>query len=126
MHASRESRAHRIAAALALLAAGAIAACGEDSGERPPAAGPYTPGSGTPGVPAGAPYDVDGRQWLDLGQRARFEATEAFIEDNPERCDGADVGAVAFYATNSFGTDFPLDVPAADALAEGCDASLQS
>lgn len=114
------------ALALALL----IAGCGGDDGygeaSGPPAAGANTPAAGTPGVEPGVPYDVDGDDWERLGQTDRFEAATRFIEDNPERCEGADVGIVTFYVTNSYGLDFPRDIPAADVLAEGCDAALQS
>ena len=91
-----------------------------------PAAGENTPPAGTPGVPEGAPYDLDGNRWKRLSQGEQFDAAAAYVEDNPERCEGADVGIVAFYVTNSYSTDFPLEIPAADVLAEGCDAALQS
>jgi hypothetical protein len=91
-----------------------------------PAAGENTPPTGTPGVPKGVAYDVDGRGWERLARPERLAAAKEFIADNPSRCEGADVGAVAFYVTNSYGIDFPLDIPAADILLEGCDADAQS
>jgi hypothetical protein len=39
-----------------------------------PAAGENTPPAGTPGVPDGASYDLDGAQWQRLGRAAQFEA----------------------------------------------------
>jgi hypothetical protein len=126
----RRSRpSHLAVAVVAALALAAIPGCGGGGDEGPPsvpAAGPDTPPSGSPGVRAGAPYDVDGRGWLELSQAEQFEAAGAFIEDHPERCADAAVGSVSFYATNSYGTDFPLDIAAADVLLEGCDAARQS
>ncbi len=108
----------------------ALGACGDDPAPPPegvPAAGVNTPPAGTPGVPEGAPYDVDGTGWAKLGKNEKFAAAEAFIAANPGRCDAdADVGIVTFYVTNSYGLDFPPDIPAADVLAEGCDAARQS
>ncbi len=122
--------------AVATLAASAlialpIAGCGDEetptgAPEGVPAAGPYTPPSGTPGVSEGASYDLDGRKWLRLTQAQQFETANDFIADTPERCDGAEVGAVVDYTTDSYGSDFPLEIEAAEVLAEGCDASLQS
>ena len=121
---------------LAALAAAVVltlprGACGDDedaAGAPPgvPAAGPYTPPSGTPGVPEGASYDVDGRHWLKLTQAQQFEAATDFIADNPSRCEQVDVGAVVGYTTESYGYDFPPDIAAAEVLAEACDASRQS
>ena len=121
---------------VATLAASALIAlpdpgCGDEqtptgAPERVPAAGPYTPPSGTPGVPEGASYDLDGRKWLKLTQAQQFEAANDYIADNPDRCDGADVAAVVDYVTASYGFDFPPEIEAAEVLAEGCDASLQS
>lgn len=117
--------------ALALTALVLLAGCGEDGDEigqsdRVPAAGANTPPAGTPGVPEGASYDVDGRGWKKLSQTEQFAAATDYIADNPEICAGADVGTVSFYVGNSYGTDFPLDIPAADLLSEGCAASEQS
>lgn len=114
--------------ALALLAA---SGCGGDDDELGkakgvPAAGANTPPAGTPGVPAGASYDVDGRGWERLSQTEMFTAATDYAEDNPAICSGVDVAAVSFYVTNSYGNDFPLDIPAADLLSEGCAADQQS
>lgn len=106
-----------------------LGGCGggeQDSGESVPAAGENTPAAGTPGVPVGAPYDVDGGQWVGLSKGEQFDAAGAYIEDNPERCEGAGLAAVAIYVTNSYGIDFPAYVPASEVLAEGCDAERQS
>lgn len=116
---------------LALLALGALslAACGEDEPPAPPsvpAAGENTPPSGTPGVPDGAPYDVDGTKWADLSDGRRLDAARAYIDDNPSRCKGASPEDVAAYVSASYGFDFPPDIPAASLLAEGCDAAMQS
>jgi len=130
MHRTRRRRLAVLAAGL-VLSLGA-AACGDDDNaagapEGVPAAGPYTPPSGTPGVPEGASYDVDGHGWDRLKQAEQFEAAEDYIADNsPGRCEGAEVGQVVGYTTNSYGYDFPLDIEAAEVLAEGCDASVQS
>ena len=92
-----------------------------------PAAGAEHAASGTPGVPAGASYDVDGYEWRKLTQAQQFEAASDFIAANsPGRCKGAEVGQVVGYTTDSYGFDFPLDIEASEVLAEGCDASVQS
>ena len=114
-----------------LLATGAAACGGEENApgapEGVPAAGPYTQPSGTPGVPEGASYDVDGYGWKKLKQAQQFEAADDFIAANsPGRCKGANVGQVVGYTTVAYGNDFPLDIPASEVLAEGCDASVQS
>jgi hypothetical protein len=121
---------------LAALAAAIVlvlppAGCGDEEnapGAPPgvPAAGPYTPPSGTPGVPEGASYDVDGKHWLKLTQAQQFEAAGDFIDDNPSRCEDVDIGAVVDYTTDSYGYDFPPDIEASEVLAEACDASRQS
>ena len=117
------------AIAICILALAAGGCGGEDEGdpaEVVPAAGENTPPSGTPGVPAGAPYDIDGNGWVKLSKGEQFEVAAAYIEDNPERCGDAPVDAVAIYVTTSIGTDFPLYAPASEALAEGCAAAQQS
>ena len=106
-----------------------FAGCGGDEPEAPqsvPAAGENTPPSGTPGVPAGALYDVDGDGWKRLGKDEQFQAAQAYIDDNPERCGDADNAAVAIYVTTSYGVDFPTYAPASELLAEGCAADQQS
>jgi hypothetical protein len=119
------------AAACAVVALG-VGACGDEENapgapEGVPAAGANTPPSGTPGVPEGASYDVDGYEWQKLTQKQRFEAASDFIAaSSPGRCKGADVGQVVGYTTDSYGFDFPRDIEAAEVLAEGCDASVQS
>lgn len=126
------ARTRTLAAALASTALLLpLAGCGDGdntAGAPPgvPAAGPYTPPSGTPGVPEGASYDLDGRHWLKLTQAQQFEAANDYIADNPSRCEGVDVGAVVDYTTASYGYDFPPDIEASEVLAEGCDASRQS
>lgn len=115
----------RVLAIALALAALAAAGCGGDNdggGAAEPAVGELS----SPKVPEGAAYDLDGRGWAKLGQSARFDAAGAYIDDNPSRCDGARASDVAFYVTNSYGLDFPEDVPAAEVLAEGCDAARQS
>ena len=89
-----------------------------------PAAGEDTPASATPGVPPGAPYDLDGRQWGKLPQADQFLAVTAFINDNPDRCEGADIGSVSFYVTDAYANDLPPAAAAAEPLAAGCDAVL--
>ena len=120
----------RAPATLIVLCLLALSGCGGseegDPAEVVPAAGENTPPSGTPGVPAGAPYDVDGNGWFKLSKGEQFEAAAAYIEDNPERCGDAPVDAVAIYVTNSYGLDFPAYVPASEVLAEGCAAAQQS
>ena len=113
-------------AALAMLGGcgGEQSTVGEAKGV--PAAGENTPPSGTPGVPEGASYDVDGYDWKKLSQSEMFTAATDYIADHPEICKGADVGIVSFYVSNSYGIDFPPDIAAADVLSEGCAASLQS
>jgi hypothetical protein len=98
-----------------------------DPAESVPAAGEFTPPSGTPGVPPGAPYDVDGTEWEALGDEQRLAAAEAYAADNPERC-GADpdLEAVADYVTATYGLDYPVYAPAAELLAEACAADSQS
>lgn len=127
----RPIRLANVVVAAALLGA---AGCGEenpgpttnpDTGSVP-AAGELTPPSGTPGVPSGALYDLDGRHWVKLTQSEQFDAANAYIADNPDICEGADVGIVVGYTTTSYGNDFPPDIPAADVLSEGCAAALQS
>lgn len=108
-----------------------IAGCGDEqtvtgAPEGVPAAGEFTPPSGTPGVPDGASYDLDGHGWLQLTQAQQSETANDYIADNPDRCDGADVGAVVDYVSASYDFDFPLEIEASEVLAEGCDASLQS
>lgn len=122
----------RAAIVLAAAVMGGAAGCGGEDESEPgaakgvPAAGENTPPAGTPGVPPGASYDLDGRGWRKLSRPEMFSAATDYIADNPEICKGADLGIVTFYVTNSYGADFPLDIPAADVLSEGCAASLQS
>ena len=113
-------------AALAFAAVG----CGGDEGEVTsagyvPAAGSETPTS-TPGVPAGASYDGTAAEWLKLGDGGRLAATEDLIADTPDACEGADAVKVVDYAKATAGTDYPLNAPVGELLAEGCAADLQS
>jgi len=130
MDGSHRRRLAVLATTLAL--ATGLAACGGDENapgapEGVPAAGANTPPSGTPGVPEGASYDVNGYQWRKLNQAQQFKAAQDFIAANsPGRCKGAQVGQVVGYTTDSYGSDFPLDIEASEVLAEGCDASVQS
>lgn len=106
-----------------------VAGCGDDgqpatTPDGAPAAGENTPASATPGVPPGAPYDLDGRQWGKLPQADQFLAVTAFINDNPDRCEGADIGSVSFYVTDAYANDLPPAAAAAEPLAAGCDAVL--
>jgi hypothetical protein len=114
---------------VAIVAAVALSACGgseEPTSDAVPAAGENTPPAGTPGVPPGAAYDLDGTAWLKLPQVEQFAAAQAYIDDNAARCEGADAADVATYVTTSYGADFPPDIAAAEVLAEGCDAERQS
>ena len=118
-------------AALALLVAG----CGDDEDMGAtgfvPAAGADTPSGATPGVPEGATYDVTGNEWLDLDDGDRLTAAADYVDDHPEECEAGE-GQVAAdekvrdWADVSLGTDFPLNEPVAELLAEGCAAALQS
>lgn len=119
-----------LAAALAILLL-AGAGCGEDDEAPPetevvPAAGPLTPPAGTPGVPAGSSYDLNGNEYLKLDPKQAEAVARDFVGDRPEDCEGADPGQVAAYATVSVGTDFPLTEPIVEVLTEGCAADLQS
>lgn len=121
----------RIVLAAALLAIAApLGACGgddESTGLQPiPAAGEFTPSADTPGVPAGASYDMNGNEWLQLEDLQRFEATQDYVADHPIECGKAAADPVRNYVDGSIGTDFPLNVPIAELLAEGCAAALQS
>ena len=118
------------AALLALAAAG----CGGDDGDVTsagyvPAAGSETPMS-TPGVPAGASYDLSASEWLDLEADERLAAAEDYVADNPDGCEGSEGPAaaesVSDYAEATAGTDYPLNAPVNELLAEGCAAALQS
>lgn len=119
-------------AALALMLP--LAGCGgndDDLGVVPvPAAGENTPGAETPGVPAGASYDVTGAEWQRLEELERFEAAQDYVADHPADCRLAEGSAAADpvrdYADSSLGTDYPLNAPIAELLAEGCAAALQS
>ncbi len=123
-----------LAAALAALTL-ALASCGdeEDLGATTfvPAAGENTPPDTTPGVPAGSTYDVNGNEWLKLADEERFIAAQDYVADHPDECstgDGRNAAAdpVRDWADASIGTDYPLNVPIAELLAEGCAAALQS
>lgn len=123
-----------LAAAVVSLAL-ALAACGdeEDLGATTfvPAAGENTPPDTTPGVPPGSTYDVNGNEWLKLSDEQRFIAAQDYVADHPEECrngDGRDAAAdpVRDWADASIGTDYPLNAPIAELLAEGCAAALQS
>ena len=84
----------------------------------------------TPGVPAGSTYDVSGSEWLELDADERDRAAADFVADNPDECGEEDAGATAEtvrdYADATLGTDYPLNAPVAELLAEGCAAALQS
>jgi hypothetical protein len=119
-----------LAAAASLLALGA-GGCGEDGGpaeggEAAPIESGGDPGPGAAAVPPGAPYNVDGRGWIKLQQVGQFQAATAYVADNSESCQGAEVGAVALFVTSAYGGGRPLDTPAAEILAEGCDAAGSS
>ena len=107
-----------------------LAGCGDDdsgSGVQPlPAAGDLTPSANTPGVPTGASYDLTSGAYLDLDAKATVTVAADYIDDHPKDCEGADAGRVAAYTFTAAGTDFPLTVPVADVLTEGCAADLQS
>lgn len=121
-----------VAAAVAALG---LAACGGE--ESPsgatvyvPAAGENTPAEVTPGVPPGSSYELNGSEWLKLQRDRRLAAARDFVADNPgecERADGRSVAAAAVrdWADVSLGTDYPLNAPIAELLAEGCAAALQ-
>lgn len=104
--------------------------CGDDPPEpssgAQPAAGPLTPGSGTPGVPTGAAYDVTGSEWVKLDDGERLGAVTEFVDDRPDECGDAAPGKVIDYVDLSVGTEYPLTAPMAELLAEGCAAVLQS
>ena len=111
-----------------------VAGCEDDSEEGgltvKPAAGAETPME-TPGVPPGSSYDVSGSEWLELDSGERDQAAEDFVADNPDACSGAEdrqasAKTVRDYADATLGTDYPLNAPVAELLAEGCAASLQS
>ncbi|MFN8152581.1 MAG: hypothetical protein U0R24_15845 [Solirubrobacterales bacterium] len=112
-----------------------LAACGgeEDMGatDYVPAAGANTPPDTTPGVEPGASYDVTAGEWLKLSGQERITAAQDYVADMPDDCrngDGsdADPALVRDWADSSAGTDFPLNEPVAELLAEGCAAALQS
>lgn len=123
--------------ALAVFAALALGllACGDDEDlgatNFVPAAGADTPPDTTPGVPPGSTYDVNGNEWLKLTDDERFIAAQDYIADSPDECTNSDDRSAAAdpvrdWADGSIGTDFPLNVPIAELLAEGCAAALQS
>lgn len=113
-------------AALAL----AAAACGNEA-ERGatgyvPAAGAATPDD----APADAAYALSGSRWQRLSAAQRLRAAGDYVADHPGECqrDGsaaADRAVVRDWADVSLGTDYPLDAPIAELLAEGCAAALQ-
>jgi hypothetical protein len=108
-----------------------VAGCGGDDDGVPsaggvPAAGENTPPSGTPGVPEGATYDLDGAAWIKLSRDEQNAAAADYIADNEDICQDSDPEEVADYVSASVGGDFPLYVPAADVLSEGCAAAVQS
>lgn len=98
-----------------------IAGCGDEGGAGGPNGVPAAAGD-TPAVPPGAPYDLSGRQWSKLSQAEQFLAATAFINDNSDRCKGADVGSVSVFVTKSYADEVAPDVAAAEVLAAGCDA----
>lgn len=123
----------RLSTGLALLALGAVGCGGGDgevtSADYVPAAGAETPMS-TPGVPRGASYDLSASEWLELDADARLEAAADFVADDPSACESSDGKAspesVRDYAEATAGTDYPLNAPVNELLAEGCAADLQS
>lgn len=123
-----------LAVTIALAVAFAVAGCGgeEDKGATQfvPAAGENTPPDTTPGVKPGSSYDLNGNEWLKLGDNERFTAAQDYVADHPEECTtGAGTAAadpVRNWADASIGTDFPLNEPIAELLAEGYAAALQS
>jgi hypothetical protein len=127
-------RTRTATAAAAIVAVLAVVGCGDDPEEDgptvKPAAGADTPME-TPGVPPGSSYDVSGSEWLALDSGERDRAAEDFVADNPSACSGgedreASAETVRDYADATLGTDYPLNAPVAELLAEGCAASLQS
>ncbi len=109
---------------MAALTGLSAAGCGDDGELATTPDGAPAAGENTPGVPPGAPYDLDGRQWGKLPQADQFLAVTAFINDNPDRCEGADIGSVSFYVTDAYANDLPPAAAAAEPLAAGCDAVL--
>ncbi len=110
-----------------VLALGGCGGDGDSTGIEPiPAAGEFTPSERTPGVPAGASYDVTGNEWLKLEDLDRFVAAQDYVADHPDECEGAAADPVRNFTDSSIGSDFPLNVPIAELLAEGCAAALQS
>lgn len=121
----------RLAVLIALAAVLALGACGgePDRGatEFVPAAGADTP----PAAPQGSSYDLSGSEWLKLPAARRLLAAEDFVADHPGECENADGRAAAAsvvrdWADVSLGTDYPLNAPVGELLAEGCAAALQS
>ena len=117
------------AGAAAVLAVAGLAACG---GDEDPTGPTIVPAAGEDAqVESGdATYDVSGSEWLELSSSARDEAVADFVADNPDDCSAegreASPGTVRDYADATLGTDYPLNAPVGELLAEGCAASLQS
>ncbi|MGI8726997.1 MAG: hypothetical protein ACR2K6_04880 [Solirubrobacterales bacterium] len=111
-----------------IVAAAILSGCGgEDERVKVPAAGENTPLSTTPaGIEEGAPYDLSAQQFRKRNRGDQFDITDAYVEDNPTRCEGARTADVVGYATVSIGLDFPLTGPVSEILGEGCDAARQS
>lgn len=123
------------AIAIALALAMSVGACGEaeDRGATTfvPAAGGNTPPDTTPGVPPSSSYAVSGNEWLKLSDEERLTAARDYVAGHPDECENTDGRAAAAavvrdWADVSIGTDFPLNEPIAELLAEGCAAALQS
>ncbi|MEO7197303.1 MAG: hypothetical protein ABIZ50_02415, partial [Solirubrobacterales bacterium] len=71
-------------------------------------------------------YDLTGDEWLKLDDLERFTAAQDYVAGHPGECEGAAADPVRNFTDSSIGTDFPLNVPIAELLAEGCAAALQS
>lgn len=121
----------RLAAVLALAAALALGGCG---GEPDRGATGFVPAAGAdapPASPPGASYDVSGAEWMKLPAAKRLIAARDYVADHRGECENAErrtaaASVVRDWADVSLGTDYPLNAPIAELLAEGCAAALQS
>jgi len=101
------------------------AGCGGDDGDDGDPEGPASTieqASREPGSPAAGEPDYSGlgTWWTRLSTGERVASAQAFIDDNPDECDGVEAGNLERQTGIAFGYDFPEATPTDAVMLETC------